>query len=220
MVQPHRIRHACGDAVATQRHDPRTIQDYLGHRDPQPTAFDNPNRRQAVREPVALNGMSETRKPAEWSLLETGTLVGFRVVDTHLERGPDPEQFGVRAELVFEGDDGADPAEIAAWGAFGFLFALATLSFHDARPRGASGLEFHPHDAFTVADFFACLSFCRDGLRLEADYVRGRRMKTTVTVRPDGTVTLATWGRGRSAVRWLDQLQGRKWIAAVPPGGD
>ena len=162
--------------------------------------------------------MSETRKPVEWSLLETGTLVGFRVVDTHLERGPDPEQFGVRAELVFEGDDGADPAEIAEWGAFGFLFALATLSFHDARPRGASGLEFHPHDALTVADFFACLSFCQEGLRLDADYVRGRRMKTTVTVRPDGTVTLAT--RGRSAVRWLDPLQGRKWIAAVPPAGD
>jgi hypothetical protein len=164
--------------------------------------------------------MSDTQQPAERSLLETGTRVEFRVVDTHLELGPDPEQFGVRAELVFEGNDGADPAEIAEWGAFGFLFALAVLSFHDARPRGASEREFLPHDAFTVADFFACLSFCRDGLRLEADYVRGRRMKTTVTVRPDGTVTLATWGRGRSAVRWLDQLQGRKWIAAVPPGGD
>jgi len=168
---------------------------------------------------VASNGMSEPRKPVEWSLLETGTLVGFRVVDTHLELGP--EQFGVRADLVFEGDDdSADPAEIAEWGAFGFLFALAVLSFHDARPRGASEREFHPHDAFTVADFFACLSFGGGGLHLQADYLRGRRMKTTVTVRPDDTVTLATWGGGRSAVRWLDQLQGRKWIAAVPPGGD
>ena len=165
--------------------------------------------------------MSDTQQPAERSLLETGTLVGFRVVDTHLELGPDPEQFGVRADLVFEGDDdSADPAEIAEWGAFGFLLALAALSFHDARPRGASELEFHPHDAFTVADFFACLSFGGGGLHLQADYLRGRRMKTTVTVRPDGTITLATSGRGRNAVRWLDQLQGRKWIAAVPPGGD
>ena len=165
--------------------------------------------------------MSDTQQPAERSLLETGTLVGFRVVDTHLELGPDPEQFGIWADLVFEGDDdSADPAEIAEWGAFGFLFALAVLSFHDARPRGASEREFLPHDAFTVADFFACLSFCQEGLRLDADYVRGRRMKTTVTVRLDGTVTLATRGRGRSAVRWLDPLQGRKWIAAVPPAGD
>lgn len=107
------LRHARGYAVATKRHDPRTIQDCLGHWDPKHTAFDNPNRGPAVWEPVASNGMSETRKPAEWSLLETGTLVRFRVVDTHLELGPDLKQFGVRADLLFEGDDGADPAEIA-----------------------------------------------------------------------------------------------------------
>jgi hypothetical protein len=165
--------------------------------------------------------MSDTQKPAERSLLETGTLVEFRVVESHLELGPDPEQFGIRVELMFEGDDdGADPAEIAEWGAFGFLFALAVLSFHDARPRGASEREFLPHDAFTVADFFECLSFGGGGLHLQADYIRGRRMKTTVTVRPDGTVTLATLGRGRSALRWLDQLQGKRWIAAVPSGVD
>jgi hypothetical protein len=116
--------------------------------------------------------------------------------------------------------DSPDPAEIAEWGAFGFLFAFAVLSFHEARPRGASEREFHPHDAFTVADFFECLSFSGGGLHLQADYLRGRRMKTTVMVRPDGTITLATSGRGRSAVRWLDQRQGKKWIAAVPSAVD
>ena len=66
---PRMLRHARGYAVATKRHDPRTIQDCLGHWDPKHTAFDNPNRGPAVWEPVASNGMSETRKPAEWSLL-------------------------------------------------------------------------------------------------------------------------------------------------------
>jgi len=41
-------------------------------------------------------------------------------------------------------------------------------------------------------------------------------MKTDVTIRPDGTVTLRTGGRGQSALRWLDRLQGKQRIAPVP----
>ena len=79
--------------------------------------------------------MSETRKPAAQSLLETGTLVLFRVADTHTELSPDKENVYVRADLVFEGDDEeTEPWEIVEWAAFGFLFTLAALSFHDARP--------------------------------------------------------------------------------------
>ena len=37
-VHPHMLRHACGYALANQGHDLRTIQDYLGHRDPKHTA--------------------------------------------------------------------------------------------------------------------------------------------------------------------------------------
>ncbi|MCG6861742.1 MAG: hypothetical protein LJE70_10760 [Chromatiaceae bacterium] len=43
-------------------------------------------------------------------------------------------------------------------------------------------------------------------------------MKTEVTVRPDGTVTLTTWGRGKSALHWLDRLQGKKRVQAVQTG--
>ena len=82
--------------------------------------------------------------------------------------------------------------------------------------RGISELDFQPGDEFTVADFFECLTFGKRGLHLHADYVRGRSMKTDVTIHPDGSVTLKTWGRGQSALRWLDQLQGKKRIAAVP----
>jgi len=71
------------------------------------------------------------------------------------------------------------------------------------------------NDAFTVADFFDCLSYTHGELHLATDYIRGRSMKTDVTIRQDGSVTLTTWGRGASAVRWLDQFLGKKRIAHV-----
>jgi len=161
--------------------------------------------------------MNDTSTSAAQGLLETGTLVRFRVVDTHTELGPDKENVFVRAELVFSDDDEDTASEdIAEWAAFGFLFTLAALSFHDARPRGTSGIDYQANDEFTVTDFFDCLSFKYGELHLEADYVRGRSMKTAVTVRKDGTVMLTTWGRGQSALRWLDALQGKQRIAAVP----
>ncbi len=38
-VHPHMLRHTCGYALANKGHDLRTIQDYLGHRDPKHTAI-------------------------------------------------------------------------------------------------------------------------------------------------------------------------------------
>ena len=38
-VHPHMLRHACGYALANKGHVLRTIQDYLGHRDPKHTAI-------------------------------------------------------------------------------------------------------------------------------------------------------------------------------------
>jgi len=161
--------------------------------------------------------MNDTTTSAEHHLLETGTLVLFRVVDTQTELSPDKENVSVRVELVFADDDeDIGPEEVAEWAAFGFVFTLATLSFHDARPRGMSGIDYHPNDAFTVADFFHCLSFKYGEIHLQTDYVRGRSMKTSVTMRQDGSVLLTTWGRGQSALRWLDQLQGKRRMAAVP----
>jgi hypothetical protein len=161
--------------------------------------------------------MNDTGKSAAHRLLETGTLVRFRVVDTHTELSPDKENVFVRADLVFEDDDeDTDPGEIVEWAAFGFLFTLAVLSFHDARPRGISEIDYRPNDEFTVADFVDCLSYKHGELRLQTDYIRGRSMKTGVAIRQHGSVTLTTWGRGQSALRWLDQLQGKTRIAPVP----
>jgi hypothetical protein len=161
----------------------------------------------------------EDTQSAEQKLFETGTLVLFRVLDTNTEVTPDQENIFVRVELMLEYDEvDVEPEEIVEWGAFGFLFAITALSFHDARPRGASELDFQMDDALTVAEFLDALSFGRDGLRVQTDYLRGRSMKTEVTIRPDGTVTLTTWGRGKSALHWLDRLQGKKRVRALPTG--
>ena len=160
--------------------------------------------------------MSETTRQAWQQLLETGSLVLFRILDTQTELSPDEENVSVRADLVFQGDnEDTDPTDMVEWGAFGFLFILATLSFHDARPRGFSEGDFLSKDDFTVEDFFECLTYDQTGLHLRADYIRGRCLKTDITIRPDGTATLATWGRGQSALRWLDKLQGKKLMGVV-----
>jgi hypothetical protein len=145
--------------------------------------------------------------------------VRFRILDTHTEVAPDGENLFVRVDLVLEDDEhDVEPEEIVEWGAFGFLFALAALSFHDARPRGMSEMDFETEDTLTVADFLDALSFGRNGLSVQTDYLRGRSMKTEATVRPDGTVRLTTWGRGKSALHWLDRLQGKKHVQVVAAG--
>ena len=39
-VHPHMLRHACGSALAHDRHDTRAIQEWLGHRNIQHTTRD------------------------------------------------------------------------------------------------------------------------------------------------------------------------------------
>ena len=160
--------------------------------------------------------MDDASRPAWQQLLETGILVQFRILDTHTEPAPDKENVALRADLVFIGDDDdTEPSEVAEWGASGFLYTLASLSFDDARPRGYSGVDFESEDSFTVSDFFEGLGYKNGDLHLSVDYVRGRCIKTDITIRPDGTATLETWGRGQTALRWLDKLQGKKKLALV-----
>lgn len=55
----------------------------------------------------------------------------------------------------------------------------------------------------------------RGALVLETDYVRGRLMKTNVTVRPDGTFVVETRNRHEMAERWLQALNGEKHMRLV-----
>jgi hypothetical protein len=89
---------------------------------------------------------------------------------------------------------------------------VATL---DGRPRESSIIDYAENDEFGVSDFLEHLRFRRGELHFYADYIRGRRLKTDIVVRKDGTATLQTFGRGKAAVRWLEKLQGKKMMQVV-----
>ncbi len=154
-------------------------------------------------------------KNAGLELLKTGTLVDFEVINTKTELSPDKENIHVQVDLVFKAEDPEEPSDEVEWAAFGFIFVLAVLSFADARPRGISEVDYSAKDDLTVSDFLEGLSFGRKGLHFRADYIRGRSLKTDITVRSDGTVTITTWGRGEAALRWLDRLKGKKLMEVV-----
>lgn len=151
------------------------------------------------------------------ALIESGALIPLRLISEEVRPSPDEGEFGMRLELSFEDDDSPeeDRADVAEWGAIAFLFVIGVLCFDDARPRGMSEAEYIEKDQFLVADLVEALRFRGDGLHLDTDYVRGRRMKTHVAVRPDGTTTIETLGRGKPALRWIERLQGRKPIRLV-----
>lgn len=100
--------------------------------------------------------------------------------------------------------------------AFGILFALGVLSFHEARPAGVSVIDYQKEDQFTLADLLRCTSFCQGELRFEADYLRGRRMKTYATIRKDGRISIETVSRDLAPERWLFTLQGKRLLRLVP----
>ena len=92
---------------------------------------------------------------------------------------------------------------------------LAVLSFADTRPRGASEIDYQEEDQITLMDFLECFSFVRGELHFRGDYIRGRRLKTDISVKPDGVVRLETVGRGKAALQWLDRLKGKKMISLI-----
>jgi hypothetical protein len=158
----------------------------------------------------------------EYELLKTGTLVPFRIVEEEVLSAPDEAEFGLRLQLKLVPDDEGEERDedeaaedTAEWGAFGFMFVVGVLSFAEAIPRNASVLEYEEKDEFRLADFIERLRFVRGELRFDADYIRGRRVKTRVVVRSNGTVTLETIGRGKAALRWLEQLRGKKIMQLV-----
>jgi hypothetical protein len=129
-------------------------------------------------------------------------------VDTKIEPTAGDEDYHVRVVLKVEED-------LLESCAFGLIFTLGALSFHDGRPRGYSGKFFEDDDEWTVGDMLKGLEFTHGQLRFYADYVRGRCMKTTVDVASDGTVILDTMNRGQAATRWVDRLKGKKSLQAV-----
>jgi hypothetical protein len=111
-----------------------------------------------------------------------------------------------------------DP-DLLATCSFALIYGLGVLSFADARPRGVSGMHFEEKDDWYVADMLRHLTYEHGELHFYADYVRGRMMKTTIDIRPDGTIRLETINRGESAARWVATLQGKKRLSVIGLGG-
>jgi hypothetical protein len=148
--------------------------------------------------------------PIELELIQRIACVDVKVLKTD-SQPTTADDWYVRIDGRF-GDDDEDDVEFAA---MGFLYAVALLSFADARPRGVSEIHFVSTDEWSVADTIRYLRFERGELHFYADYVRGRCMKTDVSVRGDGTFTVETVNRGKAATRWIGRLQGKTILAPV-----
>ncbi len=99
--------------------------------------------------------------------------------------------------------------------AFGVLFTLSLLSFVYAAPRGISEINFIASEDWNLDYFMNGLEFKNKCLCFSADYISGRLMKTDIRFESGGQVTLITRNRGKSADRWLLNLQGKKHIQMV-----
>jgi hypothetical protein len=144
-------------------------------------------------------------------LVQSATLARFRILRAEGQEHPDRSWQRVACHLH---------REDVSWGAVPLLYVLGALSFGDARPRGVSGIDYDDQDEWLIADLVQRIRVDRAGVWLETDYVRGRMMKTTVTVRGDGRFTVETVNRHEAAVRWLRTLKGKKHLRLVepPPG--
>ncbi len=154
-------------------------------------------------------------EPIEHELLQNAVAAEVTVTSAEVS----PTSTGDRYVRI-EGRLGDDENSHVEWAAIGFIYAIGVLSFAAARPRGVSGMDFEEKDQWTAADLLRHLRYERGRLVCETDYVRGRMMKTDVTVFPDGRFTLTTTNRGEAVSRWVAQIQGKKVLRPVPSTGE
>lgn len=140
---------------------------------------------------------------AVYQLARSAALARFRILSVEGEEHPDRSWLRITCH---------NHREDLPWATIPLLHALGTLSFGDARPRGSSGIDYQDGDEWTAADLLQRLRFERGRLGLEADYVRGRMMKTTVSVDAQGRMTVEARNRHEMALRWLGSLKGRKHL--------
>lgn len=139
-------------------------------------------------------------------LLSTAASVPFEVVS--FETDDLAPAGSIRVLLDLDEDD-------VEQGGLALIFALAVLSFAEARPAGSSGLHFDADDQWTVEDLVEHLRFRNGRLCVDTDYVRGRLMKTSFELSPSGILSMQVVNRGETARRWISMLQGHKPLALV-----
>ena len=147
----------------------------------------------------------------EYDLIRSATCVDIRVFKTEKQPTSADDWF-----LQIEGRLGDEEEDDVEFAGMGFIYAIGLLSFADARPRGNSEMDYVSTDEWSSADLLRHFRFEHGELRFDADYVRGRCVKTTIHVRSDGTFRLETINRGQVATRWIARLQGKRILAPVP----
>jgi hypothetical protein len=105
------------------------------------------------------------RSSAVYDLLQRAATLPIRILSSDAQEEPDRSSQRLRWKILR--DDVED-------GALALIFALAVLSFHDARPRGSSHIDYVEGDEWTVDDLVSRLRFWKGALFLDTDYVRGR----------------------------------------------
>ncbi len=94
--------------------------------------------------------------------------------------------------------------------AFGIIFSISLLSFLQGRPAGISAIDYQEQDFWSVEDFHRHLFFDHGKLRFDADYVRGRLIKTVIEISKDGTFVIETRNRADLASQWVECLLGKR----------
>ncbi len=133
----------------------------------------------------------------EHDLLEAVVALDLQLVDTKID-SLDGEI--VHLKIVLQ-----DDPEVLSSCAWSLIYAIGALSFHDARPRGFSDRDFVENDEWTAADMLAGLCYENGRLHFHADYVRGRSVKTTVTIDREGKIVV----RDREPWRGGDEVGGQ-----------
>ena len=144
--------------------------------------------------------------------------MNFEIAARKIEPTPGGDDTYVKLDLLLGEPDEDEPEERSAdheWGGLGFAFCIQMLSFADARPRGASDMDFVAKDELTVLDMIEHFRFENGELQVSIDYLRGRCLKTEVVIRRDGSATITTRNRGEAALHWLDRVKGEKMLELV-----
>jgi hypothetical protein len=76
-------------------------------------------------------------------------------------------------------------------------------------------MDYFEEHEWLVGDLLLRLRFGPKELVFDADYVRGRMMKTTVQVRQGGEFVVETRNRHEMALRWLRAVKGKKHLELI-----
>jgi hypothetical protein len=125
----------------------------------------------------------------------------YKLIDSRLNHIADiPSQ-----EITIQIDE--DEVETSA---FGIMYSISLLSFLQGHPAGVSVVDYQEQDVWTVEDFHRHLAFKHGKLKFDADYVRGRLIKTVIEISKDGTILIKTRNRADLATQWLEYLLGKR----------